>query len=610
VRGADRHGSAEQEALVAPGRGVEVRFPFAVAGQPGDSVTFTLGVRPREARADADRVRLSVPVRPDYTPRAHTIAGALRDTATIVLQLPEGTDPARSKVSISAGASVLAMISGAAKSLYVYPYACSEQVTSEALPLLALLRAAPADLIDTADVKRQLRLAVDILSRRQRADGGIGLWDANDWTSPYLSAYAGELLVGARVAGLAVDDSVLTRLGRYMLGVASTGKAPMSPVTEIYHEAGAPLSERVSAVAFLRRVGRPDIAAEDDLVRQAAQLWPIDRARLAAVVAGRSDGVSIARALLEPEWAMARIEGRRAIFPDSAMHAWYFPRATWMTAEVLLATLAVDPSHPLIGPLVETLVQQSRAGQYEWLWTTHDLAALVTALSAYDAAERAAVARGMTIRSAGRVVDSVSSLAGLLDHGKLKLSLTANGGANDTPVYYYMTVNEVPLRRNVTPDDQGITVERWYEKYDSKAPVVSVAEGDLVRVQLRITVREDRQFVVLDDPLPAGLEAVDLSLATSGLPGPGVKEWEQSTETWGYGYWDGGWWSPFDHREMRDDRVVYVATELWAGKYTVSYVARATTPGIFIRPPATATEMYNPAVQGRSDGGVFTVTQK
>jgi uncharacterized protein YfaS (alpha-2-macroglobulin family) len=61
---------------------------------------------------------------------------------------------------------------------------------------------------------------------------------------------------------------------------------------------------------------------------------------------------------------------------------------------------------------------------------------------------------------------------------------------------------------------------------------------------------------------------------------------------------------------MRDDRVVYVATELWAGKYTVSYVARATTPGIFIRPPATATEMYNPAVQGRSDGGVFTVTQK
>jgi len=55
---------------------------------------------------------------------------------------------------------------------------------------------------------------------------------------------------------------------------------------------------------------------------------------------------------------------------------------------------------------------------------------------------------------------------------------------------------------------------------------------------------------------------------------------------------------------------VYVATVLWTGRYTATYVARATTPGTFVRPPAHAEEMYNPAVQGRSDGGVFTVTQR
>ena len=42
----------------------------------------------------------------------------------------------------------------------------------------------------------------------------------------------------------------------------------------------------------------------------------------------------------------------------------------------------------------------------------------------------------------------------------------------------------------------------------------------------------------------------------------------------------------------------------------MTYVARATTPGVFVRPPAHAEEMYNPAVNGRSDGGVFTVTAK
>ena len=79
---------------------------------------------------------------------------------------------------------------------------------------------------------------------------------------------------------------------------------------------------------------------------------------------------------------------------------------------------------------------------------------------------------------------------------------------------------------------------------------------------------------------------------------------------WYYGSWDSGWWSPFDHREMRDERVVYFATVLWKGTYTASYVARATTPGVFVRPPAHAEEMYNPAVYGRSDGGVFTVERK
>ena len=55
------------------------------------------------------------------------------------------------------------------------------------------------------------------------------------------------------------------------------------------------------------------------------------------------------------------------------------------------------------------------------------------------------------------------------------------------------------------------------------------------------------------------------------------------------------------------DRVVWVASVLWKGSYTVSYVARATTAGTFKRAPAWSEEMYNPAVNGRTEGGTFTV---
>ena len=78
----------------------------------------------------------------------------------------------------------------------------------------------------------------------------------------------------------------------------------------------------------------------------------------------------------------------------------------------------------------------------------------------------------------------------------------------------------------------------------------------------------------------------------------------------GYGRYEGGWWSPWDFREIRDDRVVWSASWLWKGTWDLSYIARATTPGTFVRPPARAEEMYDPGVNGRSDGGRFTVTPK
>ena len=61
--------------------------------------------------------------------------------------------------------------------------------------------------------------------------------------------------------------------------------------------------------------------------------------------------------------------------------------------------------------------------------------------------------------------------------------------------------------------------------------------------------------------------------------------------------------------EVRDDRVAAFATYLPKGTYEYTYLMRATTSGRFQAPPAEAYEMYFPEVFGRSDGGVFTVTQ-
>jgi uncharacterized protein YfaS (alpha-2-macroglobulin family) len=196
----------------------------------------------------------------------------------------------------------------------------------------------------------------------------------------------------------------------------------------------------------------------------------------------------------------------------------------------------------------------------------------------------------------------------------LELDLRAEGGA---PVFYYLTVREAPRAVQLNPIDRGIQVERWYEDPQTGQPIVTVAEGELVRVRLRVTVPTERNFVVLDDPLPAGLEAVDLSLRTVSPFGGREEDVVANIGSaaggtpggWSYGRWDAGLWSPFDHKEMRDDRVIYSATVLWKGSYSATYLARATTAGTFLYPPAQAEEMYNPGVNGRSGGGEFRVTR-
>jgi uncharacterized protein YfaS (alpha-2-macroglobulin family) len=368
------------------------------------------------------------------------------------------------------------------------------------------------------------------------------------------------------------------------------------------------------------------------LARSRDMVWE-DRLRLAEVLATRRDVAARARGLVDQAWRGVTLAGNRVDMPDTLLTPRDFPSHVRPAARLLTATLATRPEHPLIGALVETVLQQGRA-ERSWVWNTQDYASAVNALARLEGAEgtsyrrvavfsdrRRVFERGLSSQSA--VDDSVVSLGGLLrrdGRGNVTLPLRVALSEGKGPVFYALTVEEVPSRPPVTPDVAGIAVERWYERFDTGKPTTSVEEGELVRVRLRVTVPSDRQFVVVDDALPAGLEPVDLTLRTSATLGPFVTLESEAAgragdrdrdgprwQAWLHGSWDGGWWSPWDHKEIRDDRVVYFARMLWKGTYTASYVARATTRGTFVRPPTHAEEMYNPALHGRSEGGVFEV---
>ena len=171
----------------------------------------------------------------------------------------------------------------------------------------------------------------------------------------------------------------------------------------------------------------------------------------------------------------------------------------------------------------------------------------------------------------------------------------------------YLPVEEIePLNR-------GVIVQRRYvdpECTDGpKCPEVDqAAVGDVVQVRLTIIAPHDLYYVVVEDPLPAGAEAIDTSLDTTSLVAerPGLYR-EAEKEVWyDFYYW---WWRWYSHSEMRDEKVVLFADYLAAGTYEFVYTFRATLPGEYHVIPTTANEFYFPEVFGRGDGRLFTVEE-
>jgi hypothetical protein len=167
-------------------------------------------------------------------------------------------------------------------------------------------------------------------------------------------------------------------------------------------------------------------------------------------------------------------------------------------------------------------------------------------------------------------------------------------------LYYRLGLRYAPSDLELDPLDMGFVVQRVYEAVDDPEDVVQDEEGVWhikagARVRVRLTMVADnrRYHVALVDPLPAGLEIVNPALAVSGdLPQ------DPNDPDYRYGWW---WWGPwYEHQNMRDERAEAFASLVWEGVYRYSYVARATTPGSFVVPPAKAEEMYAPEVFGRS----------
>jgi len=184
-------------------------------------------------------------------------------------------------------------------------------------------------------------------------------------------------------------------------------------------------------------------------------------------------------------------------------------------------------------------------------------------------------------------------------------------------LYYTLDLRYLTPAKGIDALNRGFAVSHQYTLLEApNKPISSAKLGDTVRVTVTVMVQSDHGYVVVEDPLPAGLEPVDARLKNvdPALKAQLDNERAQAAQRQfggGGGYfapWYRWYYSPWHQVDLRDDRAVLSASWLSRGIYEYVYYARATAPGDFFVAPAHAEETYFPEVFGRSDSSRFVVT--
>jgi uncharacterized protein YfaS (alpha-2-macroglobulin family) len=175
-------------------------------------------------------------------------------------------------------------------------------------------------------------------------------------------------------------------------------------------------------------------------------------------------------------------------------------------------------------------------------------------------------------------------------------------------VYYGLRLFYAPQRLKTESINAGIEIHREYSvERDGQwlllQSPMQLKQGELVRVDLFVSLPSARNFVVVADPVPGGLEAVNRDLATASIVDADKGEFQHAGGSWWFRYSD--WssyglsrWS-FYHQELRHDSVRFYSEYLPGGNYHLSYTAQAIAVGEFIVMPVHSEEMYDPDVYGK-----------
>ena len=553
----------ERTLTLAQGGRAAVQIPIE-AVSVGDE-TLSLVLRSPDGQALKKTLRIPVRSNTPLVSRNSVVdlapGGELRLDASAWSEMLPGTGALAVSITGAGPLDVAGLVTG----LDRYPYGCTEQITSRALPMLYLNEVATAIGLGTdAEIKERVREAIGEVLANQASNGSFGLWGTGG-DDGWLDAYVADFLTRAREQGYSVPDR-----------------------------------------AF-------DMAL-DNL-----------RNRLAYVPDFTSGGEDIAYAL----YVLARngraAIGDLRYYAETKLDAFSTP----MAKAQLAAALALMGDRPRADTVFRDAVERLEQGDDDGAWRTdfgsdlRDGAAVLTlaAESATGAVDLQALARRLEQGWVNANDTSTQDDAWLLlaaralmqgaDKPQLALAgepwsgpwfsrLDADtaavlplivGNAGQRTLEALISVGGVPLTPEPAGGD-GYRIERAYYDLDGRRIDHStVTQGDRMVAVITVSADAQRQArLIVDDPLPAGFEIDNPSLIKAGDIADIA--WLGLEET-------------AEHLEFRAERFVAAVDRgpSEPTRFQLAYRLRAVSPGVFAHLAATVEDMYRPQWRAWTETG-------
>ena len=547
---------------------------------------------------ESDAMQLPIPILVHGIEKFAWGAGQVSGEGSETFELPAERLRESDALTVTVTPSIAAALLEALPYLADYPYGCVEQTMSRFLPSVIVAETAQKLNLDTGDkledVPRKVKRGLRRLYSQQNSDGSWGWWSGGQGNL-HMTSYVVSGLLRAKAADQKVDGDVVesglewiaqhvpkekrldtAAYAAYVL--AQSGRRPKDTVTRVYKEREK-LNEHTRALLALA-------------------LDYLQDGRAATVLSNLED---------------YRTETERGCHWGENSWGWrWSDDQIEATAASLLAMLRIDPENPLIGKTVWWLVTNRRGDRWK---STKDTALAISALSEYMLAsdelkpdytvklyvnDQLVKAVEVTPDNALTLDGKVEVDAGLLKDGKNVVRLEQDGNG---ALYYSVLATYFSTEAFIRGAKSVISVDRKYyavEEYveevedrdgetrnELKSRRTEIAgpidSGTTVEVELTLTSENDFDYVMFEDPKPAGCEPVDLH---SGYT------------------WRGGLSA---YREFRDEKVALFLDHLPQGEHKLTYRLRAEIPGDFHALPNAGQGMYMPDVRCLSDEFVMTI---